>query len=48
MAFSLTVSPAVITVNTGRLFVSMKNFAGLEVLMRQGIRNPQTRFEWIG
>lgn len=30
------------------LSVPATNFAGFDVLMRQGIRNPQTRFDGIG
>lgn len=30
------------------LSITATNFAGFDVLMRQGIRNPQTRFDGIG
>lgn len=30
------------------LFHLAKDFAGFDVVARQGIRNPQTRFDWIG
>jgi hypothetical protein len=48
MAFSSTVSLDPMTMNSGLLFVASGNFAGLDVIMRQDIRNPQTRFDWIG